>query len=364
MEPKLVIAGYFGCGNLGDDAILAGFLEGIAGLPVRPMALSGHPERTRRTFSIGSVHRMNLAAVRESLSGAEALVFAGGSIFQDVTSIRSVYYYAKLVSLGKSLTGRVILLGQGFGPVRTWLGRRFVRGALSQVDAIAVRDEESGRLATSLGAKCEVRLTADMAWLAKPEAGGDGSFGIGDQGAVGLVPRLWRNTREVAAAFGGLSRHLSNQGKLPLLIPFEECDEKMASQMTALGHPSPTIVKGIRAPGALMARMERLQGVVTMRYHGALFAARAGIAPLLVSYDPKVAALAGVLGLPKSVPVEGLTADRLIAAWDEHERNHAALETNLLQKRQTLSEKALENIALLKRYVPSLKGENVPTKLP
>jgi polysaccharide pyruvyl transferase CsaB len=356
MACRLVLAGYFGCGNLGDDSILAGLLEGISQLPVAPVVLSGSPEATRRQYGVDAVPRMNFGAVKRALEGAEALVLGGGSLFQDVTSVRSAAYYSKLVAMGKKATGRVIMLGQGFGPVRRFLGRAATASALRRATAIAVRDEDSFRLARSLGATCEIMLAADMAWLARPDPhASGGAFGVGDQKAVGLVPRAWARSKAIAEVFMLFSRHLSEDGTLPLMLPFDEAaDRKLYNDMSRLGIGVPSVLKGIRTPDAMMARVQRLDGMVTMRYHGAVFAAKAGIPPLLVSYDPKVTALAGILGVPAAIPIEGLTIDRLVAAWDGLQARRGELVTKIDLVRRTMEEEARRNIDLLRRHVPSL----------
>lgn len=358
MESKLVIAGYFGCGNLGDDAILAGLLNGLAHLPVRPVVLSGAPERTYRTFSVSAVPRKDLGAVAEALQGAEALVLGGGSLFQDVTSAASAMYYAKIVSMGKKATGRVVMLGQGFGPLNGFFGKKAASAALRQADAIAVRDEASGRLAASLGAKCEIKLTADLAWLANPDRTEGGSFGVADQQTVGLAPRPWGKSKAVAEPFMQFVRKLSADGHLPMMLPFDETqDMKLIEEMGKLGMGNPSVLKGIKSPAAMMARIERMSAVVAMRYHGAIFAAKAGIPPILVSYDPKVSALSSILEVPSAIPTEGLSADRLWAAYENMEKNKERHVTRLAAIRPSLEEKARENVELLCRCVPSLRGE-------
>ena len=359
MEPKVVIAGYFGCGNLGDDAILAGLLQGLSGLPVRPVVLSGSPERTYRDFGTEAIPRKNLGAVAKALEGAEALILGGGSLFQDVTSAASAVYYSRIVSMGKKSTGRVIMLGQGFGPVRRMVGKWAVAGAVRKADAIAVRDQESLKLVRAFGAQCEVRQTADLAWLAKPEASSAGEgFGMGDQRTVGLVPRGWKQLKPIAVVFSQFARKLSEAGHMPLILPFDEAgDEKLYAEMNKNTDGRLPMLRGIRSPQAMLARVERLHGVVTMRYHGAIFAVMAGIAPILVSYDPKVTYLSEILEVPAAIPFDRLTVDRLANVWEQYEQKRDYYATRMPIIRQNLESKARENISMLCRFVPSLAGE-------
>jgi polysaccharide pyruvyl transferase WcaK-like protein len=145
---------------------------------------------------------------------------------------------------------------------------------------------------------------------------------------------------------------------VPLLLPFDEADdEKLYAEMNKATAGRLPILRAVRSPQAMLARIERLHGVVTMRYHGAIFAAMAGIAPLLVSYDPKVAALSEILELPAAIPVDRLTVDRLVASWEQCEAKRDYYATRMPLIRQNQQAKARENIALLCRHVPSLAGQ-------
>ena len=53
---KLLVSGYYGFGNLGDEALLAGMLGGLPGAQVT--VLSGQPEATQTLHNVGAVHRL------------------------------------------------------------------------------------------------------------------------------------------------------------------------------------------------------------------------------------------------------------------------------------------------------------------
>ncbi|HET8776301.1 MAG TPA: polysaccharide pyruvyl transferase CsaB, partial [Candidatus Limnocylindria bacterium] len=67
---RLVISGYYGFGNAGDDAVLAGMLEllGRAGLDRADVSvLSADPPATRQAHDVRAVSRWNALAVAREL---------------------------------------------------------------------------------------------------------------------------------------------------------------------------------------------------------------------------------------------------------------------------------------------------------
>src|SRR5688572_18301017 len=189
MAVHLLLAGYFGSGNLGDDAMLLGFVHSL-GEGFEITVLSGGPEETFRNYGLRSVPKMDMKEVDQAIKKCDALVFPGGSIFQDVTSLRSVAYYSQLVKKAKSARKRVFLLGQGVGPLNRFLGKRMAASAFNAADVIAVRDPGSAISLKNLGVKGNIRLTADPAFLlpAVPDDGAQ-NFAVGNMTTVGISPR-------------------------------------------------------------------------------------------------------------------------------------------------------------------------------
>ena len=108
---------------------------------------------------------------------ADVAVFGGGGLFQDHTSLASLLYYVALVWLAK---GRIIMLGQGFGRMRTTWGERLLRWTLPRAHWIGCRDAHSLQTAQQCLPPCHhhrLTLSADLAWgylrhtLAPPHPG-------------------------------------------------------------------------------------------------------------------------------------------------------------------------------------------------
>ena len=203
--PKVVLSGYFGFGNAGDEAILAAEMAALRQLVpnIEIVVLSGNPRETAATYRVEAVPRGNLTAVGRALSNADLLISGGGSLLQDITSNRSIPYYLGVVALAKLLGKKVMLYGNGVGPIRHPFNRLLVRWLGNWVDLITVRDGGSKDTLQRLGVSHPpVVLTADAVFTLRPaerevaeevlERGGVGP----DQPRLGVSVRHWRGLQE------------------------------------------------------------------------------------------------------------------------------------------------------------------------
>ena len=350
---NLLLAGYIGCGNLGDDAMALGFME-AAHKDYDYIVLSGNPEATYNQYRVHSVPRMDMKAVDKAIDACDALVFPGGSIFQDVTSVRSVAYYSQLVKKAKKKGKKVLLLGQGVGPLTSFFGKRLAVEAFKAVDAITVRDSSSAATLKTLGVTRPVKVTADCAFLLpKPTHKSEGgSFTVGDMKTVGLSPRPYGGRGEVVALFGELARLLYKANYVPVLIEMDKNEDGALLQeiSNSQGGKIPDMRK-IPGPVQVQERISRMDAVIAMRLHAGILAATVGVPPMMISYDPKVDAFARQLGLGNATPFKGASADRLFESFQrflqEKSKNLAILE----KKRDEMARLALENVSVLRETV-------------
>lgn len=323
MPRNLLLAGYFGCGNLGDDAILLGFIQSLGNADVEVNVLSGTPEETYRLYGFTSTPRKDPAAVKRAVERCDALVFPGGSIFQDVTSVRSVTYYQSLVKMAKGAGKKVFLLGQGVGPVRRFLGKRMTASAYNMADLITVRDPASAQTLKELGVSKGVRVTADSALvLPKPPQADDAqNFAVGNMKTVGISVRPHKKV-DVAKVFGELAKLLYQAQYIPQLIEMDRNDDgQLITEISKANGGKVPELKRLTTPMQLQQRMARMDSIIAMRLHAGVLAATVGVAPFMVSYDPKVSAFAKLLDLGPAPNLEGMTAQRLFDQFIEFQRS-------------------------------------------
>lgn len=350
---KLLLAGYFGAGNLGDDAILKGFTTGIEGLGFQYQSLCGSPERLMRNMGIKGIGKTDFPAVKNAIAECDALVFPGGSVFQDVTSIRSVAYYANLVKEAKKANKKVVMLAQGIGPLNRFMGKRLASGAFSAADMITVRDPSSVSALRSLGVKHTPKVTADVAFLLPPVVADESerAFGVAGMKTIGVSVRPYGKdkSKAVVQAFADLTRLLSQNNFVPVLMPMDaEEDVAIVDAIAKIHGGKVPDIRNLNTPAQFQQRVGRMEAVIAMRLHAGILATTMGIPPMMVSYDPKVTAFANVLGLPTPPSIDGATGERLFAQFQSFMRDRDPHAKTVEKKREELRIAAEGNIQALR----------------
>jgi polysaccharide pyruvyl transferase WcaK-like protein len=76
----ILVAGYYGYRNWGDEGSLATLLQVLPREAV--CALSGDPAFTEATYGICALPRLELRTVRRAIRESDALILGGGSLLQ------------------------------------------------------------------------------------------------------------------------------------------------------------------------------------------------------------------------------------------------------------------------------------------
>jgi polysaccharide pyruvyl transferase CsaB len=132
----VLLCGYYGEHNLGDDALLEALL-GQLPAGVTPLVTAHDETQVQARFGVATVPRRRLKAVLAALGRCRALVLGGGSLLQDATSFRSLVYYGALISAARLQGKPVLLWAQGLGPLRRRRSRLLVQALLPAISAIS-----------------------------------------------------------------------------------------------------------------------------------------------------------------------------------------------------------------------------------
>ena len=158
---KIFIIGWFGAGNVGDEAILLSMLTDIGEtLPDTEFTvLSFNAENTaalladncqvKQIVYFGSklcVFNSDFVGVWRSLRSADLVIIGGGGLFQDIYNWYPIPFFTLMTLLAKLLGKQIMFYALGIGPLRTWFGRKLCRLAAGMAGLISVRDEESKKL--------------------------------------------------------------------------------------------------------------------------------------------------------------------------------------------------------------------------
>src|SRR5579862_7514913 len=96
---RVLISGYYGFGNLGDEALLEVIVQRLRRrFPQLDLeVLSATPQATAAAYNVASVPRWQWRSVREAIGRADVVVSGGGGLLQNATSLRSLLYYVAIL---------------------------------------------------------------------------------------------------------------------------------------------------------------------------------------------------------------------------------------------------------------------------
>ncbi len=311
-EPRrgVVICGAYGLENAGDDAVLAAILQDLRQLdrtlPITVMARKS--SRTARRFGVSAVHPLHFPRWLVAMKRSTLFLSGGGSLLQDVTSRRSLWYYLMTITLAKKCGCAVQLYGCGIGPLTRDRSRLYTARILNaHADAITLRDQDSLALLHALGVtKPRLLLAADPALRPEPSPRErEQSFGI----LLRSWPGLWPHVPDVAAA----ACHAWKTYKLPAVLICLAPEDRVAARSLATALEAEGVPCSIRSGSRRTAPMSLM---LSMRLHGLIFALRDGTPAIGMSYDPKVASFCREAKLPW-VDLEDITSRGLCALVDK-----------------------------------------------
>ena len=324
----VVICGAYGRGNAGDDAILEAILQEMRAIdPDMPITvLTKDPKATRLTYRVRTAGRMDVLTWKKAMRHAGLYINGGGSLIQDVTSRRSLWFYLHNIQAAHKAGCKVQMYGCGIGPVLREQHRKLAASVLNaNVDVITLREPDSLKELQSMGVtKPEILLTADPA-LTLPAASEDEidsvllRAGIPPHGKyLCFALRNWKGFEDKAPLFAQAAKYAyETYGLTPVFAAVEKHLDPVAGRLAAAGLDIPHyFLDDAGSAGTIIGALSRMQAVVSMRLHALIFAAGQGIPLAGVVYDPKVSAFLRYIGQENFLDLDALTADALKAMID------------------------------------------------
>ena len=250
----------------------------------------------------------------------------GGSLMQDVTSHRSLWFYLFTISWAKRLGNQVMMYGCGIGPIHSPANRRRASRVLQKsVDAITLRDTHSAEELEDMGVtKPQVILSADPTVIlpAAPAQVVDGileSQGIAPHGRyIGFALRPWPGFEAKAAVFGAAADYAyETYGLTPVFLPIERRLDVGAAQLAAQHMKAPHyILPQTGRSDHTIGLFARMQAVVSMRLHALVFSAGQGVPLVGVVYDQKISSFLSYIGQDLYTGLDEVTEEALRAHID------------------------------------------------
>lgn len=352
-ETDVLISGFYGFSNSGDDAILEAMVKSFQekDKSVRITALSKNPKRTERLFGIRAISRTNLFQIRKALKNTKLFISGGGSLIQDATSTRSILYYLAIIRMATRSKARTMLYANGIGPVHRPFNRRLVKRVLNRVDVITLREKTSYEDLLEMGVnKPKTLVTADPALTLKPASFDEvksifDEIGVDPQKPLAIMSvRKWRDlTNEGVSALARAADYLKKeQGMQILWIPLHlEQDLELAKKVSGLMTEASTVLTKVLPAEALLGVISAADLLIGMRLHALIYSACVLVPTIGLVYDPKVEAFLDYMEIPNKIEISALRADKLIRLCDEVIGSRDEMKAHLRERKEALC--ALEN---------------------
>lgn len=354
---KVLMLGYYGFDNSGDDAILEAITTELRSIDdkLELTALSKSPVATERDYKIKALNRFSPWAVFKGMKKADIFLFGGGTLLQDRTSTRSIRYYLATLNLAKSLNKKTMVYANGIGPIDGQKNRRLTKDALEDIGLISLRDKDSLDFLRSLGVKNDnVHLTQDPVFAME----GSGEERVReifrresiptDIRLTGISLRSWDNDEKTIRAVEEL---ISSTDDSFLLIPMHHPDD--IKILERIKGDRVHLIRNEYDVKDLISIMGSLDFLIGMRLHSLIYAS-IGKTPMLgISYDPKVDGILKELGMKQAINVDEITGKILIKEYEDLKKRAGEFRDILERHAEEKKENAKKNGSLFYEY---LKG--------
>lgn len=343
----ITICGAYGRGNSGDEAILDAIILAMRGID--PLAtitvMTRKPKETRLSSNVNAVYTFNLPSFLKIMRHSTLFINGGGSLIQDVTSKRSLYFYLFSIYAAKKLGCKVLMYGCGIGHVKTPFNRKLAQRVLNRdVDIITLRDATSADELLEMGVtRPDIRMAADPAvslpmlseehanaFLVKNSIPTDGEY-------ICFALRQWHGFYDFGAFADAAQYAYEKYNLTAVFLPIEyPRDVAAAVETAALMKPPFYIIENpshdVRVDVAVLRKMRLVCG---MRLHSIVFSAMAKTSFFAVCYDIKVSGFMKYIGVPNFCMLDELHTNWLCAQIDElmqppNNEAHEAIVTKLI----------------------------------
>jgi len=289
----VLVLGYYGFGNLGDELLSKAVVDNLTELGIekeRIVLLSANPQKSEETCGVKCYNRWNLGTVSALMKQSRSFLLGGGGLFQDISSVKSCGYYWWMVRAAKMSKTAVWAVSQSVGPLKSRLGKWFTKNALKNCAYISVRDEKSLKILSKWN--IEASLAPDLVLGCKM----DKAAVKGNCLLLNLRP-CYDKTAELAIK---QANFISKRDKLKIIgVAFAREDHVYLENAEAKGDIKFKDTVLIETLDDFNALLENAVCAVGMRLHFAELCMLSQLPVSMAAYDPKVEALCTNWNIPQ-----------------------------------------------------------------
>ena len=361
---KILICGYYGFKNVGDEAILQATIDNLKTIDsnIDISVLTYNAEYTKYRYDVNAVSRSKLFDIVKTIKNCDLMMYGGGSLLQDVTSSKSLLFYLGLISIAKLFGKKVMFYCNGYGPVDKKVNQLLIKWILKKVNLITLRDEGSKKKLKELGINKNIKVTADAAFTMKPadkkkikEIFEYESIPT-DKDIIGISIRKWKDNKQIREVISKTIDYISNKGINVVLIPMKYPDDlEFSLEVKEMCKSEPYVIQNYYEPKEVLGIIGEFSMMIGIRLHSLIFASMQSVPIVGIEYDPKVKAFVEAVEQKNAGSIEKLDVASLCMCIDEVYDNREKYIKKMDEKREYMKEKVIltakEAIELLNKSV-------------
>lgn len=349
-KSDVVISGYYGFNNSGDDMILQALIEGLRreNSNVKIVALTKDPRRMSEEYHVRCVNRFNPFAVFRTVRRSHLVIFGGGTLLQDRTSTKSLKYYSFIIRLAHWAKTPLYVYANGIGPLDKEGNRKLVANVLRRVSAITVREPDSRQELIRMGIPGEkVSVTADPVFLLDSVDAEDVCHRLLEKGkryfAVSLREYRWgavskENFEKTITETVKAIR--DTYGLIPVFIPMQREKDYVLCDRIRKKTGGESVFAASLSTAETVSLISCMELVIGMRLHSLIFAAKEGVPMIGLAYDPKIHGFMNYIEEPYSFSMEDVTSEALLAAVADIMTHYDGFRRHVSESSSLMREKA------------------------
>ncbi len=362
---EILISGYYGFKNSGDDALLLSIINDLKKYKkeVKIVVLSSNPVETSMIYGVKSINRMNFFTIISAMFRSKMLISGGGTLIQDGTSTKSLMYYLLIIRLAKKMGLKVMLYSNGVGPIRHRKNEKHTQKVLNTVDMITLRDEVSLDELKRIGVtKPQIHLTADPAFTLVPSDIETGK-GILDKASADMSKKMMCIS---VRKWGGLGERFENTvarvvdyiaekyNLFPVFLPMQpKLDYEISKRIASKVKAQSIVIERELTISDTLSVISNMDLCIGMRLHTLIYSASQAVPLIGLVYDPKVSGFMDYMHQDRYVNVNSMTYESLVELVDDTMKNYDTIKedlyTNMIQLREKAELNAKYAIDLLER---------------
>ena len=352
---RIIISGYYGFKNSGDDALLSAIINDIKKYKSSPniTVLSANPKETAEKYKVHAINRLNAFKLIRYMKNTGLLISGGGTLIQDATSTKSLIYYLAVIKLALRNGVKVMLYSNGIGPLRSKNNIKRAEKVLNDVDIITLRDPQSKEVLESIGVtKPQTLISADPVFGIEnfsPVRGREilDSFGIkSDTRLLGVSVRRTRNTNpDFERAVAKMCDYASEKyGCMAVFMPMQtNKDEQISRNIMSRMQSKSVIIDKRLSVEDMISVSSALDACIGMRLHSLIYSAIGNVPLIGISYDPKIKSFMDYISQQLCADIASLDETMALKLVDDLFGDYDAIKQRLSGSYNQLKKKAAEN---------------------